>query len=365
MVRRRRPATTFGNEGTKLFARLYHLSLAMLSVAATLVLSSTSFSREAIAAEPAAAALFAEFGFNAEERREVAAGEIVAIDGQTVLNNELTGAAAMRLPVPPAEVASRLRNGLVILADRQRRAYARIDAAQADPWSSVRFDEKDDAEVARLFDVEPGDTFNFSPIEVAAIRRRLAGGTPQAADRRALAAAAWRDVLIGRYSAYRAQGVRGLADYDRGDSVSSPSEELLRIGVAAVPRPVRGMAKALDLYPAAQSAAAESRFYWKKTIVDGRTVFVLSHVLVEEAPDAILFALREYYVGHSYNVLQQLGAIVAYGDGALMLAVNSTLTDRIVGTFGVIARPVGRHQAREALRNYFAGVRDWCGRPMP
>lgn len=353
-----------------MFARLYHLLLAMLSLVAALVLSSAGVARQAMAAEPLAASLLAEFGFDAEERREVDAGEIVAIDGQTVLNNELTGAAAMRLPIPPAEVASRLRQGLVILADRQRLAYARIDAAQADPWSAVRL-EKDDAEVARLFDVGPGDTFNFSSNEIAAIRRTLAGRALQAADGPAtlaaatLAAAAWRGVLVGRYSAYRAEGLRGLADYDRGDSVSSPSEELLRIGAAAVPRPVRGMAKSLYLYPAAPSASLESRFYWKKTIVDARTVFVLSHVLVEETPDAVLFALREYYAGHSYNALQQLGIVVPDGDGAFMLVVNSTLTDRIVGAFEVIARPVGRHQAREALRNYFAGIRDWCSRPMP
>jgi hypothetical protein len=354
-----------GDEGNEVFACLTHLSLAMLALAGTLALSAAAVSPNALAAEPSAITLFAEFGFDADERREVDAGEIVAIDGATVLNNELTGAAAMRLPIPPAEVASRLRQGLVILADRQRRAYARIDAAQADPWSAVRFDERGDAEVERLFGAGPGDAFNFSDAEIAAIRRTLAGRNPQATDGPALAALAWRDVLIGRYSAYRAQGLRGLADYDRGDSVSSPAEELLRVGAAAVPRPVRGLVKALDLYPAAQSAALESRFYWKKTIVDARTVFVLSHVAVEEAPDAVLFALREYYVGHSYNVLQQLGVIVAYGNGALMLAVNSTLTDRIVGAFGVIARPVGRHQAREALRNYFAGIREWCSRPMP
>lgn len=183
---------------TKLFARLYHLSLAMLSLVAALVLSSAGVAREAMAAESLAASLLAEFGFDAEERREVDAGEIVAIDGQTVLNNELTGAAAMRLPIPPAEVASRLRQGLVILADRQRLAYTRIDAAQADPWSAVRL-EKDDAEVARLFDVGPGDTFNFSSTEIAAIRRTLAGRGLQAADGPAtLAAAAWRGVLVSR-----------------------------------------------------------------------------------------------------------------------------------------------------------------------
>jgi hypothetical protein len=125
------------------------------------------------------------------------------------------------------------------------------------------------------------------------------------------------------------------------------------------------LARALALYPAAQPPWLDSRFFWKKTQADGRPVFVLSHVLVGAADRATLFALREYYVGHSYNVLEQLGIAVPYDGGSLMLIVNSTVTDRIAGPFGFIARPIGGHQARQALRAYFAGIRGWCTRPLP
>lgn len=314
-------------------------------------------------ADASLAALFADFGFDARERREVDAGEIVAIDAHAVLEGELSGAAAMRLPIPPAAVAHLLRDGLVILADRQRQAHARIDAGSGDAvWSAIRFGEGDEAEVERLERVEAGEAFNLSSAEIASVRQALNDSSGEPVDALALAAAAYRGVLAGRYLAYRGHGLRGLADYDRGEFLSSPAAELHHLGSRAVPPAVRALARALEAYPAAQPSSLESLFFWKKTIVDGRPVFVLSHVLIDEGPERTTFALREYYVGHSYNVLQQLGLVVPYGDGSLMLAVNSTMTDRIVGTFGVIARPIGRLQARDALRRYFAGIRAWSSR---
>ena len=168
-----------------------------------------------------------------------------------------------------------------------------------------------------------------------------------------------------RWRAYRSSGLAGLADYDRGDSAVSPGESLRMIDAAAsLPRLLLPLARALDDYPAAQPSGLESRLYWKKTIVDDRTTFVLSHFAVEETADAVLFALREYYVGQSYDALQQLGVVIPDGEQALMFALNSTLTDRITGPLGVIARPLGRRFARDAMSGYFARVRDLCGQPM-
>lgn len=314
-----------------------------------------------------AAGLLADFGFDAKQRHAIEAGQIVAIDAKATLDNELSGAVAMRLPLPAADVAQRLRRGLVVLADPRSTAYAALDDGKDDAaWAGVRFTEAEQAEVVRLSRVEPGDTFNLSAAEIATIRRALAGVEPQSPEASALASQAYRAVLIRRWRAYRGNGLAGLAGYDRGGSTMSPGESLRLIGSAtSLPPLLLPLARALDSYPAAQPGGLESLFFWKKTIVDDRTTFVLSHVAIEETGDAVLFALREYYVGQSYDVLQQLGVVVPDGEQAVMLAVNSTLTDRITGPLGVIARPLGRRFARDALAGYFARIRDLCSAPLP
>lgn len=313
------------------------------------------------------ASLLADFGFSSGDRRAVMDGEVVAIEIEARMDDELAGAAAVRLPVPPGEVARRLRGGLIVLADRAATAHAEITNAPPDAgWTGVDF-SGNQSEVVRLFQVAPGDVFNLSTTEIAMIRRALSGRSPQSADAGAQASGIYRDVLVGRWRAYRNQGAAGLADYDRGDTAISPAEGLRRITAAGrLPVMVQPLARVLDAYPGAQPRGLENRFYWKKTIVNDRVAFVQSHVAVaEDAGGAVLFALREYYVGHSYNVLQQLGAVVAEGDGALMVAVNSTLTDRVAGPLGIIARPLGSRFARDALGNYFSTMRELCGQPLP
>ena len=342
-------------------------AVVLLALAGLLVSPlAASASVDAVSRSPAAG-LLADIGFDAKQRRAIDAGQIVAIEARATLDNELSGAVAMRLPLPAADVARRLRRGLVVLADPKSTAYAALDDGKDDAvWAGVGFTRAEQAEVVRLARIEPGDTFNLSAAEIAMIRRAMAGVEPQSTEAAALASDAYRAVLIRRWRAYRGSGLAGLAGYDRGDVTLLPGESLRLIGAAtSLPPLLLPLARALNSYPAAQPRGLESLFFWKKTIVDARTTFVLSHVAVEETADAVLFALREYYVGQSYDVLQQLGVVIPDGEQAVMLAVNSTLTDRITGPLGVIARPLGRRFARDALASYFARIRDLCSAPLP
>ena len=79
---------------------------------------------------------------------------------------------------------------------------------------------------------------------------------------------------------------------------------------------------------------------------------------MRKRPDAVFFALREFYATHSYNALEQLGIVLPLGTGSVMIAVNSTTTDRILGVFSALARPIGQQRSRAALEAYFAGIRD-------
>jgi hypothetical protein len=307
-------------------------------------------------------ALFAEFGFSHDQLRDVLRGRTVTTDVPAVQPNELAAAVATRLPVPASRFAERLRDGIPITADPHLRACARLDAdPDAQAWAGARFGPAERDEAMRLFDVEPGLAFNLSAAEIAmlqaALPRPSAGDTQDLARR---ASAAFRRVLLGRYEGYLRTGLDGLAGYDRGGETSGPGEQLRRIEkMARHPPALMPLLADLAGFPAVDPTRATSRFYWKKTKIEGRPAFVLSQVMVAEDPEAVRFALREFYVSHTYNALEQAGIAVPDGTGgSLLLVLNSTMTDRIGGVFGGIARMIGQARSREALDDYISRLRD-------
>ena len=304
-------------------------------------------------------ATFAQAGFTAEARKKVERGTIVAVDLDTRLDNELTGAVAMRVAIPMAAMASLIRGGVNVMADPELDDFAPIpEGATERSLAALAYGEADRAEALRLFTIEPGDAFNLSSTEIATLRERLSGRPDDDPGAIAAASAAWRTILLERWRGYRERGLGGLAGYDRGTSVSWPGNELHRIDAGRqVPLSLRAFARAIDDFPAVP-ASIESLFFWKKTKVDDRPAFVMSHILLEERPDAVFFALREFYATHSYNALEQLGIVLPLGTGSVMIAVNSTTTDRILGVFSALARPIGQQRSRAALEAYFAGIRD-------
>jgi hypothetical protein len=306
-------------------------------------------------------AAFAEFGFSEEQRRTVENGRIETIDGESAQPTELTSAVAARLPVAIARFADRLRDGIPITADPHLRAYARIDGGTTlDPWRDTVFGERERAEAMRLFRLEPGLAFNLSAAEIRGIRDALRGRQAAVGDALTAASDAYRTVLIGRFRAYRLRGLDGLAEYDRGEGeVSFPALQARRVGaMARAPARLAPLVTMLARFPRHEQGRFESRFYWKKTEIEDRPAFVLSHVVLEERPEAVFFALREYYVGHTYNVLQQFGLVLPWREGGMLLVVNSTVTDRLDGIFGPLARAIGQRRSRDALQGYAEGLRE-------
>jgi hypothetical protein len=309
-----------------------------------------------------------EFGFDAQQHRALATGAIVTADVRTAMHKELMGSVAMRLPIPPADLAHRIRSGINVMADPKMSAYAPIDrAGDALAWRGVVCSTAEVGEARALAETEPGTDFNLSTAEWAAVRAHFAGVRISSDDEvLAVASDIWRDVLAGRFRSYRDHGPAGLAGYDRGASTSLPGDEI-RQGDSApyVPSSLAAFVRAIDRFPALPPGI-DSRFFWKKTEIDDRPAFVLAHVLVEERADGVRFALREFYVSHTYNVLQQLGLVLPTPDGgSIVLAINSTITDRLPGMFTSLARSIGERRSRAALEDYFASIRRAIGADTP
>jgi hypothetical protein len=303
--------------------------------------------------------VFSQFGFSAEHFKQVERGAVVSVNAEPALPNELTAAVAMRLPMRIGEFALRIRSGVNIIADRRMTDYGELDPASGEAdLERAAFSPNERQESMRLFKLQPGGEFNLSAAEIASVRERL-GVAPAGREVISEASAAYRLVLAGRLRAYHERGLDGLGEYDRGDGASSsPGYELLRVRAALAPIPTLApLLSVFDAFPRPLPSTIHQHFFWKKTEVDGRPTFILAHVLLEEKSDAIAFVLREFYVGHSYNVLQQAGVGLPQGEESIVLAVNSTVTDRISGFLGSVARAIGQRRAREALEAYFDGIR--------
>jgi hypothetical protein len=336
----------------------------MVAAALTLVSTLSPTIADTDAADGLRSMLF-QFGFSAEHLKKIERGAIVSANADPALPNELTAVIAMRLPIRIGELAVRIRSGVNIIADRRMTDYGELDPARGEAdLEGVAFSPNDRQEFMRLFKLQPGAEFNLSAKEIDSIRERLGAG-PTGREAISDASAAYRLVLAGRLRGYRERGLSGLAAYDRGDGfLSSPGEELSRVRAALAPIAVLApLLSELDAFPRPLSSTIHQRFFWKKTEVDGRPTFILSHVLLEEKSDVIAFVLREFYVGHSYNVLQQVGVALPQGEESVVLALNSTVTDRIPGFLGGVARAIGQRRAREALEAYFDGIRSSVSGP--
>lgn len=304
--------------------------------------------------------VYSQFGFSSEHRKQLDRGAIVSVITEPALRNELTGAVAMRLPVSVGEFSSRIQSGINIIADPGMTEYEEIDLERCDTdVERAAFSRDDDDEAARLFRLRPGAEFNFSTAEIASIRERLANRPLLGEESLAKASAAFRMVLAGRLRAYCRSGLDGLAEYDRGDNAASWPGKQLRGARATLPQTaaLAQVLKALDEFPRAPPSTIAQHLFWKKTEVNGRPTFILAHILLEERPDSVAFVLREFYVGHSYNILQQIGVAVPQGESSVVFALNSTITDAISGMFSGVARAIGQRRAREALESYFEGIR--------
>jgi hypothetical protein len=344
-------------------------SVPFLALIAALILLST-FPPAFADAEAAYSlrSVLSQFGFSAEHLEQVEHDAIVSVNVEPALPNELTAVIAMRLPIRISEFSMRIRSGINIIADPAMTEYGEIDPVCGETnLERAAFSRDEDDEAARLFRLQAGTQFNLSAAEIASLRQRLGNQPPFGRESLTKASAAYRMMLAGRLRAYCEGGLDSLAEYERSDGLASWPGKQLRGARATLPQ-TPGLAVllwALNEFPRALPSTINQHLFWKKTEVNGRPTFILAHVLLEERQDSLAFVLREFYIGHSYNILQQIGIALPQGEGSVVFALNSTITDAISGMFSGVARAIGQRRAREALEAYFDGIRRSVGDGSP
>lgn len=214
--------------------------------------------------------------------------------------------------------------------------YATLEAFKEfslEPWHR---------ETARFLAVRSGYLFNLSTREL----QYLQATRPVQAD---LASQIYREILFKRWQAYRKNGLKGIAPYDRGSGeIAEPGKELFlttlnnKILTSYFPE----LHEAWINYPAALPVGADERFFLTNRQVEDRPTATLIHRIMLTADTTGIVLSRLFYVGHSYNSSQLTLIYSPYRDGLLLFYINQTATDQLTGFGSSIKRTFGREQMR-------------------
>ena len=315
------------------------------------------------ATPPSIDELFELLGFTAAERAAVMGGEVVARDQKTLRPDHITAAVAVRLAVPVEALHLDALTGRNLDRDPNIVAAGPLGAGAA-AWGSQAFAAAETSEVRLLRAYRGGDDFNFSAAETARIEAGLGAAESGASDAAAGPGGGvsgfYRGLLLARHAAYRREGLAAIAPYRRNGTTLRPDT-----GLAAVSTPESlpllrffpDFAAALADYPRTERPGVAHAHYWTKREIGGRPNYILAHQVVAGAPGYTIFAMREYYVGHTYEALQFVLLALPAEGGSLAVLVASTFADKATGFFDNLARWFGQRRMRADLRHHFEALK--------
>ena len=171
---------------------------------------------------------------------------------------------------------------------------------------------------------------------------------------------AMREVLEGRYLAYRRKGLEGLASYQVGSSKQiDPSAELVSATEALelVKERFPDYYDGLRFYPKKQAAGLLHQFFWAKQTESGRPLFLLKHWVLDVQSDYALITERRFYLDHSLNCLQVVIGCLPYRDSTLVVLLNQAFTEKVNMTIGKsIAKAIGYREVEKNIRPIFVNL---------
>ena len=166
--------------------------------------------------------------------------------------------------------------------------------------------------------------------------------------------------LRQRWQAYRQNGLKGIATYDRGNGTeANPGGELrtATLDSKVLARYFPTLYKAWLNYPATFPAGADERFFWLNRQVESRPTAILGHrVMLTEGTGEVILS-RQFYVGHSYNSNQLSIACLPYRDGSLLFYTNRNFTDQDAGFGSSLKHSIGRDQMRSEIVSRLKNLR--------
>ncbi|MEE2679214.1 MAG: hypothetical protein VX546_11600 [Myxococcota bacterium] len=169
-----------------------------------------------------------------------------------------------------------------------------------------------------------------------------------------------RKILFARFQRYKADGLDGLAPYDRGDGKKTDPASSLRADSESAGALTGGdprLARFLLDYPESAPAGLVEKFYWLRYEAHGEPVLVLTHAFSAPVGDWTAFCQRQFYVSRGYNTEQALALFMPVKEGTLVAYLNHTSTDQVLGFGGSAKRAIGERLMMRQLSGLFEKLR--------
>lgn len=293
------------------------------------------------------------FGISAAQIAQLDRGEIVAYDVSETSQKELAIGVAMVLPVALPRIVDYIKRGNLGSTESNIIASGSLaNNADINSFKKFAFTDKQIDEAKAFLEAEPDDEFNLSKSELDGIKSLQA--SLEDADNKTLLKAAnqkYREILLQRLSAYRKNGLSGIAAYSRDNGSADPAMELRNdaINSKAWAQYFPELQQAWLNYPAALPPNATEQFLWVNRNVEDRPTAILTHRIMVTSEMGGIIISRQFYVGHSYNSSHVVAGGLPYKDGTLVFYSTRSSTDQVAGMGSSLKHSIGREQMKKEM----------------
>lgn len=289
-------------------------------------------------------------------------GEVVAFSGEPYEQSkrELASDAVVLINKGLDTVLAEINEQASLIPRKVMLGYQDI-GSEAD-FDAIGFDineERDVEEVETLFKLKkPGD-YNLTSKEFETLKSSLdSARSGSLEEKMETASTAIREIMLGRYRAYREGGLAGIDPYQRGRKLVDIGQELrittetLDVVEDYLPEYYNNL-----LHFPADQECCQQRFRWLKVKLVKRPAFVLTHSSVLKTDEILIITERHFYVTHSLNSVQITVAWLPYEEGTYMGLAMSAQANILDTFLGRVLRGLGRNKSEELVGDVLTDIR--------
>ncbi|MGY6277263.1 hypothetical protein [Methylomonas sp. MgM2] len=275
-------------------------------------------------------------------------GKAVSFDVTEKGDKELAVGLAMYFPSTPDRISTLIKFGRLESIDADISAYGYLpeDAGVAD-FNQLEFGTMQEEEADSFLQAKPGDRFNLSSDEYRSLSSIESSGIAV----RETAARQYRAFLLRRLQAYKRDGLKGVAPYDRDGNQSDTASALREFAISnhVLAQYFPDLYRLWLNYPADLPTDTEEKYLWFNLTIEDRPTPVLAHRIIRTNPESAVILARQFYVGHSYDASELTIGCFAYREGAIVFYARRMSTARVAGIGSGLRHSIGRARMRSEM----------------